>query len=218
MLSVIIPTVHEAETDFFRNSVSSLSKFKNIEVICIDKSEAVTRAERLNLGFEKSKGSMILFYHPRSFVDQQGIQYLLDHCDRIMWGAFTHKFDHNHPLLKFTSWYSNKVRGNLGGIFYLDHCIFFHRSLWKKSIPAVEIFEDTLLSRQLKDQQRPILLPFASTTSALRFTKNGFWRQALLNQIMKIGFHLNISHQTMNKIYEKGLNLNSSSNQGNDRG
>lgn len=211
MLSVIIPTAHEAETDFFKNSVSSLSKFKNIEVICIDKSEAITRAERLNLGFEKSKGSMILFYHPRSFVDPKGIQYLIDHCDRIMWGAFTHQFDHNHPLLKFTSWYSNKVRGKLGGIFYLDHCIFFHRSLWKKTIPAVEIFEDTLLSRQLKELQRPILLPFASTTSALRFTKNGFWRQAVLNQIMKIGFHLNISHQTMNKIYENGLNLNSSS-------
>ncbi len=210
MLSVIIPTNSESETIQFQLAVTSLSKNKNVELICIDKSEAKTRAERLNLGFERAQGSMILFHHPRSFVDPQGIDYLIEHCDKVIWGAFTHRFDEAHFLLKFTSWYSNNIRGQGRGIFYLDHCIFFHRSLKKIPLPPVEIFEDTVLSAQLRDQQAPILLPFRSTTSALRFTKNGVWRQAMLNQIMKIGFYLKASPEQMNKIYERGLNLNDS--------
>ena len=55
------------------------------------------------------------------------------------------------------------------------------------------------------------LLPFISTTSAIRFTKNGLWTQALMNQILKLGFHIGVPHDTMNKIYERGLNLNSKS-------
>ncbi len=208
MLSVIIPTAYESETVLFQQAVDSLSKLKNVELICIDKSEAKTRAERLNLGFERAKGSMILFHHPRSFVDPKGIEYLVDHSDKVIWGAFTHQFDQRHFLLKFTSWYSNKIRGQGRSIFYLDHCIFFHRSLRKSPLPPVEIFEDTVLSTQLRNQQAPLLLPFKSTTSALRFTKNGIWRQAILNQIMKIGFYINASPQKMNKIYERGLNLN----------
>ena len=208
MLSVIIPTAYESETMLFQQAVDSLSKLKNVELICIDKSEAETRAERLNLGFERAKGSMILFHHPRSLVDPKGIEYLVDHSDKVIWGAFTHQFDQRHFLLKFTSWYSNKIRGQCRSIFYLDHCIFFHRSLRKSPLPPVEIFEDTVLSTQLRNQQAPLLLPFKSTTSALRFTKNGIWRQAILNQIMKIGFYINASPQKMNKIYERGLNLN----------
>ncbi len=208
MLSVIIPTAYESETVLFGQAVDCLAKYQNVELICVDKSEAKTRAERLNLGFERARGSMILFYHPRSFVDPKGIEYLIEHSEKILWGAFTHQFDHSHFLLKFTSWYSNKIRGQGRGIFYLDHCIFFHRSLRKKPIPPVEIFEDTVLSAQLRGQQSPILLPFKSTTSALRFTKNGIWRQAILNQIMKIGFYFNASPQLLNKIYERGLNLN----------
>ena len=60
LLSVIIPTTHEVETLFFERAVASLANFKNIEVICISQSEAVTRAERLNQGLHKSCGSMIL--------------------------------------------------------------------------------------------------------------------------------------------------------------
>ena len=208
-LSVIIPAAGEIENHFFTETLAMLSKFQNVEVICIELVAAKTRAERLNLGFAKAQGHMILFYHPRSYLDPKGIQFLLEKSDEICWGAFTHAFDFSHPLLKFTSWYSNKIRGKLAGIFYLDHCIFFHRSLWKKNLPEIEIFEDTVLSQNLRNQSKPILLPFLSTTSAIRFTKNGLWKQAIMNQILKIGFHLHIPHSVMNKIYEKGLNLNS---------
>lgn len=209
MLSVVIPTANETENSFFQKSLASLKNFKDIEVICVDRSEAATRAERLNLGFSRCSGTMILFYHPRSYLEPEGIQYLVDHQHKIFWGAFTHGFDLSHPLLRFTSWYSNQIRGKFNQIFYLDHCLFFHRSLWKENLPPIEIFEDTVLSQNLKTQGPATLLPYKSTTSAIRFAKNGVWTQAFMNQVLKIGFYLGVPHNTMNKIYERGLNLNS---------
>ncbi len=211
MLSIVIPTANEPENTFLAATLKNLSTLKNVEVICIEKSEAVSRAERLNLGFERAKGSMILFHHPRSVVEVEGIEYLIKHSQEKIWGAFTHQFDQRHPLLKFTSWYSNQVRGRGRKIFYLDHCIFFHRSLRQQALPSIEIFEDTVLSNQLSKLQAPLLLPYKSTTSAIRFVKNGFLKQSVMNQILKAAYLLKFSDRIMNKIYEKNLNLNNQS-------
>lgn len=213
MLSVIIPTDRQTECSFFDKTLASLSQEKNIEIICIDKKEAHSRAERLNIGFHRSKGEVILFHHPRSYIDTRGIKFLIDMSldpDRKMvWGGFTHLFDVDHPLLRFTSWYSNNFRGATRGILYLDHCIFFDRRLWKKDIPKVDIFEDTLLSYEFRKTTKPTILPHKSTTSAIRFQKNGIIHHSLFNQLLKVGFYLNIPHSLMNKLYERGLSLNS---------
>ncbi len=208
MVSVILPTANERDNAFLKTTLENLARIEGIEVICIDKSAATSRAERLNIGFDRSRGSMILFHHPRSVLDVKGIEYLVQHCDDKIWGAFTHQFDLAHPLLKFTSWYSNKIRGQGRSIFYLDHCIFFHRSLRNEALPPIEIFEDTVLSEQLRKQLPPILLPMKSTTSAIRFLKNGFFKQSLMNQLLKIAYTFKFSDRIMNKIYEKNLNLN----------
>ena len=212
MLSVVIPA-NDVETNIFLSkTVQALQSMQNVEVICIGQNEAHSRAERLNIGFRRASGKIILFNHPRSFVDPKGIEHLIEislsSTETYIWGGFTHQFDKSHWLLKFTSWYSNKIRGRFSGVLYLDHCIFFHRDLWKKDLPAVEIFEDTLLSYQLLEHSHPKILPYISQTSAIRFSKNGVWRQSLMNQVLKIGFFLKVPHAIMNRIYEKGLGLN----------
>lgn len=213
MLSVVIPADLKDPCPILKKTLNSLNQMTNLEIICVSNTEGHSRAERLNIGFKRSQGNLLLFHHPRSFVDPQGIQYLIDlSMDpkmNLTWGGLTHQFDISHPLLKFTSWYSNNVRGAKNGILYLDHCIFFDRRLWKNDLPTVDIFEDTILSYEFRKISKPLILPYTSTTSAIRFTRNGVWKQALLNQSLKIAFHLKMSHSMMNKIYEKGLNLNS---------
>lgn len=213
MLSVIIPTDRQTQCSVLEATLASLSKMKNLEVICIDKAVAHSRAERLNLGFHQAQGQIILFHHPRSFIEPHGIQDLIDRSLdpnlKVFWGGFTHKFDMDHPLLKFTSWYSNRIRGNKNGVLYLDHCIFFDRRLWKKDLPTVDIFEDTLLSYEFRKSAMPMILPYLSTTSAIRFHKNGIWKQAFLNQVLKAAFHLKVPHTWIYKLYEKQLGLNS---------
>ena len=76
-------------------------------------------------------------------------------------------------------------------------------------IPDVDIFEDTLLSQKLQAFGDLQILPFNSMTSSIRFKKNGLLKQSLMNQWLKIAFMFNLSLENMNKIYEKGLALNS---------
>ncbi len=212
MLSIVVPADDLATNTFLKKTVEAFKNKPNIEVICIAQSEGHSRAERLNIGFHRAVGTIILFNHPRSFVDPEGIQFLtrlsLSSANPKIWGGFTHQFDKQHWILKFTSWYSNKIRGGLAGVLYLDHCIYFHRELWRNDLPAVEIFEDTLLSYELLKHSKPKILPYISQTSAIRFDKNGVWRQSLMNQVLKVGFFLKVPHATMNRIYEKGLGLN----------
>ena len=111
---------------------------------------------------------------------------------------------------------NNSMDGSLD--FYkkfdvLDHCLFFNKNLLsaedKTPVPEVSIFEDTEFCLKLLRSAKPRRLKFVSTTSNVRFEKNGLVYPSLLNQIMKVGYHLKCSDEFMNRIYEKGLSLNS---------
>ena len=125
------------------------------------------------------------------------------------WGGFTHQFDMDSFLLRFTSWYSNYIRSRFFSIIYLDHIIYGETFLLKEyQLPDVAIFEDTYLSYYLRKKMRAILLPRKSITSAIRFKKNGPFKQAIKNQILKCKFYLKRDLSSMNKSYEKDINLN----------
>jgi hypothetical protein len=72
----------------------------------------------------------------------------------------------------------------------------------------VEIFEDTELSKILLGFAKPVILEQETITSAIRFVNNGIFKQALLNQYLKIAYYRKVSDKKMNKIYENKLNLN----------
>jgi glycosyltransferase involved in cell wall biosynthesis len=230
-LSIVIPTFNEEQNHYFTQALEDLRKVDHIEIIVADggskdatvdiaqrygaKSIQIasnSRASRINEGVKIAQGKMILLHHPRSSVQAEGIKELIKLSSREkIWGGFNHCFDYSHPLLKFTSWYSNKVRPRLGQILYLDHCIFLSEDLKDSIFPIeeVDIFEDTILSKKLSEiAGRPVILPFQSLTSAIRFKNNGIIKQALKNQYLKVLYHLNISHQKMNKIYENKTALN----------
>lgn len=226
MLSIVLPTFNEMKLNFLPRILKTLGQ-TDAELICVDSGSqdgtlellqrssvktisitGKTRAERLNRGIQASSHEMILLHHPRSLLTQQGLTYLKSLSHLKTWGGFTHRFDHSHPLLTFTSWYSNEVRGRLKAILYLDHCLFFHRSLLDEPIPPVPIFEDTYLSLNLRKKKKPLLLPFPSVTSSIRFRHNGVFKQALLNQWLKLRFLFKQSPLKMNQTYEKNLNLN----------
>ena len=230
MITIIIPTFNELSHSYLLPNLENLSKQNNVEIICVDggstdgtlllldskpvkviRLNTNSRSVRLNAGILESSGEMILLHHPRSKIDLRALDYLQNLMP--MWGGLKHQFDLKKIplLLRFTSWYSNEVRGKLKSIVYLDHCIFAKRSLLIDvgKIPEVDIFEDTELSIKLRKICNAKIIPFKSVTSAVRFKKNGIWFQAILNQILKIGYLCNVSNKKMNKIYEKGLQLNS---------
>lgn len=231
MLSIVLPTFNESRCNCLQQILKNLAQLPDAEILVIDGGSTdgtlqtieqfgikpltmpdSSRAERLNRGLSAARGEMILLHHPRSVVHWQSLAELEGFVATQVpcWGGLSHQFDSEHPVLRFTSWYSNHVRGDLRGIFYLDHCIFLHRQFVDQGVrvPAVEIFEDTGLSLSLRELSQPVRLPLISRTSAIRFRENGVFRQALLNQLIKIAYLLRVSPKTINKLYEKGLNLN----------
>lgn len=227
MISVVFPLFNEKNNFFLIESLRRFHK-ANAEIIVVDSSHnnyvkelskdynskyfylnTNSRAVRINFGLQKCRGDKVIIHHPRSLLANGVIDYL-ETCQHS-WGAFTHKFNQPHWLLNLTSWYSNYIRGDIKNIFYLDHCFYLERSLFDElgPFPEVDIFEDTWISMILGQKYKGYRAPHTATTSAIRFMKNGIYRQAYINQTLKIKFRKNVSYAEMNKFYERDLELNS---------
>ncbi|TGL40363.1 glycosyltransferase [Leptospira perdikensis] len=206
MLSIIIPT-DNGENSLFQESLKDFVNRQDLEIILVSQSEAVKRAERLNIGFHRSKGEVILFHHPRTKLPKEAIEHLIQiSCASerpMIWGGFIHQFDKSHFLLRFISWYSNFIRLKWQGIVYLDHCIFFDRKFWKSDLSSEYLFEDTELSIQFRKIEQPVLLPYLAITSAHRFEKNGILQQAFINQILKLGYFLRLPSSFLFSLYQR---------------
>lgn len=230
MISVVIPSFNEENNPYFSKTLESLQNYEVI--VCdgnsTDKTREITdtfkakfvadagtyRADRINTGIKYATGDIVVLHHPRSFLEIGALDQLKAYVEghpKVTWGVFTHQFDYKHPILKFTSFYSNWIRPKTQGIYYLDHCFFYIPARIDNPpiLPSIPIFEDTELSRILLKSGRPIRLSKKSTTSALRFQKNGILKQGLLNQVMKAMYLLGYSKEKMDQIYEAGLKLNS---------
>ncbi|MEO0335662.1 MAG: glycosyl transferase, partial [Pseudomonadota bacterium] len=226
-VSIVVPTCREGEASCVKDMTQSYSKSNDIERLIVDSEssdeqielwrengwqvetlDGSNRAQRLQRGYDLSTGELVVFHHPRSLLPPEAIEWLLSNWQQVNWGGFTHKFDISHPLLRFTSFYSNRVRPKISRVVYLDHCIYFRREYLDQQIPDMPIFEDTEISSILAKHAPPVILPFVSQTSAVRFVKNGVVFQALLNQKAKVEYLLGRDPKSMNRGYEQGLNLN----------
>jgi glycosyltransferase involved in cell wall biosynthesis len=172
-----------------------------------------TRGARFDHALGLCDDPLLVFVHPRTLLSSEAILQVRALGGSASWGAFTHRFDRSHPLLRFTSWWSNHVRGDRCGIYYLDHVLWARRKLVDEigGFPHEPIFEDTLLCQRLRRLARPKRLTTTTLTSALRFTKNGLAKQSLLNQIAKLRFLLGLDTHSTNSRYEAGLELNGKS-------
>jgi len=227
MISVILSCFNETNNPYFPRLLEQFKNQDKFELIVVDGGssdsthavlnahaipylvlENSTRAARLHHGIEQASFEHILLQHPRSLIEPEGIAYLLSHHAPLNWAAFKHRFDHKHLLLRYISWYSNRVRVGKKQITYLDHCIVLNRNCYTEAIPDIAIFEDTALSYQLQKHTAPQLLPFYATTSAIRFLDRGILRQFLMNQSLKLLYHSGVSPKVINRFYESKLNLN----------
>ena len=170
------------------------------------------RAQRINEGIAISTGDIVIIHHPATLLPEVNALDLVEQAWRsgAQWGCFSHSFDQDHWLLRFTSWYSNHVRVRRKGIVYFDHCPFVTRQLLNQvgNVPDLDIFEDTVFSDRLNKLAKPDLIEAQVITSARRFQQRGIYRHALLNQWLKLCYHLNIDPRSLNRLYEQKASIN----------
>jgi glycosyltransferase involved in cell wall biosynthesis len=217
---------NEQKNPLFSQLLSSLKRV-DLEVVFVDggsrdgtcerveaegfrvvRTDEAQRARRLNIGVAATTGAWVLLHHPRSVLEAQAFDQIQT-LEYPGWAAFTHCFDQAHPLLTFTSWYSNHVRFRRG-IVYLDHCIVVARE-WLCAIggvPEIDIFEDTELSIRLRKLGAPQRLSAVSLTSAIRFVSKGIVQQSLSNQLLKLKYYIGTDQRQLNRRYEGPLELN----------
>ncbi|MGP1384329.1 MAG: TIGR04283 family arsenosugar biosynthesis glycosyltransferase [Thainema sp.] len=234
MISIILPCINEMRHGYLLSILDNLMaqvgekeiiialspsddgtreailKYPDIQLI---EAEANNRAQRFNIGIAASQGDIILLHHPATLLPahtalQQIEQVLSDPA--IAWGGFSHQFDLNHWLLRFTSWYSTYQRGQRGGILYFDHCVFVRREVLEKigGVPDLDIFEDTAFSEALRQHGQPAIAPGNVITSARRFRDRGIYQHALLNQWLKLTYRLGINPRLLNRWYERNVQIN----------
>jgi glycosyltransferase involved in cell wall biosynthesis len=227
MISIIVPIYNEAHNPYFLKILDQFSKDKGVELIFSDSkstdgtkeilekypvryltTDKQSRAARINLAIEACHSDTIIIHHPRALLSPEALSEVKK--TKSQWGGFTHRFDHSHFLLKFTSWYSNSIRSDLKSIFYLDHCFYFKKNIYKKIFPIQEldIFEDTEISLKARKICRGKRLRSRCLVSAVRFKINGVFAQVYLNQKMKLFYYFGKDHRKINRNYEKHINLN----------
>jgi hypothetical protein len=227
--SIVIPTFNELDSSTVNRNINEHGMWGDTEILVIEgglemtnqpilspalrliRSPKTNRAQRIKVGIRESKGTWVVVVHPRSFLSRNALSQVELACPTYLWGGWTHKFDDRHPILKWTSWYSNVVRARMRSIFYLDHCWFFKRN-WILSyldeFSEADLFEDTDICMKLRQKNSGGLLPGTVETSSVRFRRNGFFKHAIKNQYVKLRYLLGSDLSSLARYYEKRLNLN----------
>jgi hypothetical protein len=192
---------------------ATLAQLQAAPHLRVIESDAKNRAQRLNVGIQASQGDVVLLHHPATLLPPATALMQIDQAFQdptVMWSGFRHQFDVDHWLLRYTSWYSSTVRPRWGQILYLDHCVAVRRSLLQTigGVPDLDIFEDTVLSQRLRASGPPKILPGTVITSARRYRDRGVFRQALMNQTLKVMYHLQLDPQWLNRLYEQKAQIN----------
>lgn len=207
----IIAVVSPSQDD----TLAIIRQFSEIDVI---ETAASNRAQRLNAGIAASRGKYILLHHPATLLPEvtalQQAEAALTQRSAV-WGGFVHSFDIDHWLLRFTSWYSTRVRSRQH-ILYLDHCIFTTKQALSAvgGVPDMDIFEDTALSMRLREFGNSVgkrdiaIAPGKVITSARRFRDRGIYRQALTNQALKLMYYAKLDPKRLNWLYEAKSQIN----------
>lgn len=227
MISIIIPTFNEA------NKIEELTAYLKrycqqgqAEIIVVDggssdntvelaqKNGAIVisspqkgRAKQMNFGAKKTQGQWMYFLHadttpPPTFIAniREAINMGYD-C-----GCFRLRFDNNHPVLKFYSWFT---RFDIDFFRFGDQSLFVKKTLFDQVNgfdEALMVMEDQEIISRLKSHAQFTIIKNPVTTSARKYERFGVFELQLIFTIIVCLFYLNISQGVMVHFYKNCMN------------
>ena len=137
-----------------------------------------TRAALMNAGAARARGDVLFFLHADSFPPINALEEIhgILRDDRLLGGAFAHRFKEPLWSLRFISWI-NRRRYFLTRNYYGDQGIFVRAHAFRTLGGYRDLFmEDLDFAQRLKKLGRTKVIPFPMITSGRRFLAWGPWR------------------------------------------
>jgi len=222
VISIIIPTLNEAEGLPGTLAVLQTVRGHGVEVIVVDGGSIDTtcesteglvdklvfsptgRALQLNKGAEVAEGQLLLFLHADTLLPSVAIQQIKDssELEKPCWGRFEVKLNGKHIAFRVIEKMMN-MRSCLTGIVTGDHAMFVSKVLFEqvKGYPNIELMEDVALSKVLKTHTPPICLKTAVLTSVRRWQSFGIYKTVWLMWSLRLRYFFNADPSELSKLY-----------------
>lgn len=225
-LSIIIPALNEEES--LSRLIPYLKKHVNpayVEIMIVDggskdKTEEVGRshevavyaspekgrAKQMNFGAKKAKGDVLYFLHsdtlpPKNFIDIISREV----GAKTKAGCFQLKFDDDHPVLSFYSWFT---RFDIDFFRFGDQSLFVEKALFQKAGGFGEdllVMEDQEIVTRLKYYAQFSVVGEHVITSARKYQRFGVFRLQMIFTIIVVLFYLRISQEAIANFYKSFL-------------
>jgi rSAM/selenodomain-associated transferase 2 len=194
MISVIIPTLNEAELLPITLERVQANKAKH-EVLVVDggssdetvwlatksgarmiRSDRSQRAAQMNLGARQAEGDAYFFLHADTWIGSDTLDRIGQALGQplVVGGAFARRFQSRSPLLRLTCIVS-EWRSRLFGWYFGDQGIFVRRRTFERlgGFADLPLFEDVDFSRRMARVGRVVTVRGNVVSSARRFASRG---------------------------------------------
>lgn len=221
VISIIIPTLNEANTIVATLKHISSNATENVEIILVDGGstddtiavaspwvdkcitlDSSGRAQQMNRGGDIASGDILLFLHADTFLPSD-YPALLDSLEGTVWGRFDVRLSGKQPIFRVVEFMIN-LRSRLTGIATGDQAIFISNSLFTSvgGYDQVPLMEDILISKKLKKIKKPVLRKEKVMTSSRRWEEKGILKTILLMWRLRLQLFLGWSPQSLASEYQ----------------
>lgn len=222
MLSIIIPTINEAQG--IATSLARLAplRLRGAEVIVVDGGSddgtaalaqphadvVITthrgRATQMNAGAAMARGDVLVFLHVDTQLPVDADELITNGLANKgkQWGRFDVYVVGQHPMLAVIAMMMN-WRSRITGIATGDQTMFVRRQAFEAvgGFPGIPLMEDIALSRRLKQRGAPLCLSARVLTSGRRWETYGVWRTILLMWWLRLAYYCGVDPATLARHY-----------------
>ena len=221
IISIIIPTLNEAENisetircaqadsveiivsdGGSRDATRQTARRQGARVICVEGG----RGAQQNEGAKRARGQILLFLHgdtrlPKHF--SRDILTLLA-VPGASAGAFRLGISGSRRAFALVEFFTH-LRSVFFQLPYGDQGLFMRKDMFNGAggFLNIPIMEDYALVGALKKKGRVLIAPSAAITSGRRWEKMGCLKTLAINQLMIMGYHLNVKPKTLETLYKR---------------
>jgi len=222
-LTIIVPTLNEAEHIIATLSPLQVMRSRGVEVLLIDGGSTDNtlalavplcdktilsepgRATQMNVGAAAANGEALLFLHADTILPDAADTAITAALSTADWGRFDVRLRGKHRLLGMVAWMMNQ-RSRLSSIATGDQGIFVKRDTFMSlgGYANIRLMEDIEICKRLKKISAPANLRRKIITSGRRWDTHGLWRTIwLMWQLRGQYFFGADAEQLHKKYYEK---------------